>query len=969
MAYTKTTWVNDQSPDINADNLNKMEQGIADAQFPDGGTAGQFLKKGSNGVEWGDVTDPVWGNITGTLADQTDLKNALDGKVDTSSVGVASGVASLDSGGKVPSAQLPSYVDDVLEYASVSAFPATGETGKIYVALDTNDSYRWSGSEYIKISNPVDFDNTPVQNSTKAVTSGGLYNEFAKAYSDIAPVETSPAVSAHAEGDLIVYNGQLYTVTTAIAIGDSLTVGTNISATSVSDEVSELNGTLTGHTSNTDIHVTATDKANWNAKADDSAVVKSVNSVNPVTGNVTLNADNIPAEGYGNKSVSGNPITITDGTATTAKNLDVSLTPIQDLHGYDNPWPEGGGKNLLPMTVEGIKAVNTEGTWSGNEYALNGITYKILTDSGNNVIGINANGTASAAARFYFYGISDASSYAGFKFTGCPSGGGYSTYRMMIQGGSPSYTEYAVDNGNGATISNYATGFASVWCSVYSEVTVSNIVFKPMICPATEPNPDYAHFAPYSNICPISGSTEVNVNRCGKNLFNSNASSAESIDITGGGVIRYGHTFESGQYTIINNGATGSGYYYRMPKKDLSNYGSSIQIYDSVNVTVDNEHMLWVFTSDSLFLDADKMGVFKGLSQTWSAYQGTTATITLGQTVSQGTVDFDTGLMTVTRGFAEFDGSNDEDWRLESNTSYLFTIKTELPFIDQTANTVIQNWISSYSNPIYFVRMNAQAITHIISYDNAQYLYFFNGVISDVNSLRTYLASNPLQVVFEFATPLTVQLTPAQLTLLEGYNYITTNANSISLDYYGSEATNVQAEINEFETKIDRLAGSIAQIEVSPATATHKVGDLIVWNSQLYKVMSAIAVGETLSVGSNVAATSVGDLRKKLLWTNPNSSNSQSFAAQNIPVDLNGYSGVEIEFIVGSARVVNKSVVGFAGFAYFISANTSDVIVGYQRSYSVNLSGITFNDCDCYSPSGTSTLNVVLIPYKIYGIK
>lgn len=54
--------------------------------------------------------------------------------------------------GKVPSAQLPSYIDDVLEYATASNFPATGEAGKIYVALDTNLTYRWSGSAYVEIS-------------------------------------------------------------------------------------------------------------------------------------------------------------------------------------------------------------------------------------------------------------------------------------------------------------------------------------------------------------------------------------------------------------------------------------------------------------------------------------------------------------------------------------------------------------------------------------------------------------------------------------------------------------------------------------------------------------------------------------------------------------------------------------------------------------------------------------------------
>lgn len=66
--------------------------------------------------------------------------------------GVSNGVASLGSDGKVPSSQLPSYVDDVLEYTNRTSFPATGESGKIYVAKDTNKTYRWSGSAYVEIS-------------------------------------------------------------------------------------------------------------------------------------------------------------------------------------------------------------------------------------------------------------------------------------------------------------------------------------------------------------------------------------------------------------------------------------------------------------------------------------------------------------------------------------------------------------------------------------------------------------------------------------------------------------------------------------------------------------------------------------------------------------------------------------------------------------------------------------------------
>lgn len=75
-----------------------------------------------------------------------------DAQVKRSEMGVANGVATLGGDGKVPSAQLPSYVDDVLEYDKKASFPTTGETGKIYVAKDTNLTYRWGGSAYVEIS-------------------------------------------------------------------------------------------------------------------------------------------------------------------------------------------------------------------------------------------------------------------------------------------------------------------------------------------------------------------------------------------------------------------------------------------------------------------------------------------------------------------------------------------------------------------------------------------------------------------------------------------------------------------------------------------------------------------------------------------------------------------------------------------------------------------------------------------------
>lgn len=124
----------------------------------------------------------VWGSIVGTFTDQTDAvtyimtgdSNTLaaaqsyaDGLTaadvgaqpvlgftpeDIANKGVANGYVPLNSSALIDSTYLPSYVDDVLEFANLASFPVTGESSKIYIALDTNLTYRWSGSAYVEIS-------------------------------------------------------------------------------------------------------------------------------------------------------------------------------------------------------------------------------------------------------------------------------------------------------------------------------------------------------------------------------------------------------------------------------------------------------------------------------------------------------------------------------------------------------------------------------------------------------------------------------------------------------------------------------------------------------------------------------------------------------------------------------------------------------------------------------------------------
>lgn len=105
------------------------------------------------------LEDALQKEIEDRKAGDTTITNSLNAFISTK--GQPGGLAELDSTGKVPAAQLPSYVDDVLEFSTKDQFPQTGETGKIYVAKDTNLTYRWTGTQYLEISQSLALGETP----------------------------------------------------------------------------------------------------------------------------------------------------------------------------------------------------------------------------------------------------------------------------------------------------------------------------------------------------------------------------------------------------------------------------------------------------------------------------------------------------------------------------------------------------------------------------------------------------------------------------------------------------------------------------------------------------------------------------------------------------------------------------------------------------------------------------------------
>lgn len=137
----------------------------------------------------------VFGRTGTVMLQSADVTGALGfTPLDAAQKNAANGIAPLGADSKVPAAYLPSYVDDVLEYANTAGFPAIGETAKIYVALDTNKTYRWSGSAYVEIS--------PSPGTTDSLTEGAtnLYFTTARAR---AALSATGAVSYNAATGVI----------------------------------------------------------------------------------------------------------------------------------------------------------------------------------------------------------------------------------------------------------------------------------------------------------------------------------------------------------------------------------------------------------------------------------------------------------------------------------------------------------------------------------------------------------------------------------------------------------------------------------------------------------------------------------------------------------------------------------------------------------------------------------------------
>lgn len=278
--------------------------------------------------------------------------------------GTANGVAELDSSGKVPSTQLPSYVDDVLEYTAKSNFPSTGEAGKIYVDTSTNLAYRWGGSTYTEISPSIalgttsstafrgDYGNTAYTHATakgSAFTSG-LYKIATNAQGHVT------AATAVAKSDItglgIPAQDTTYSAATTSAAG----------LMSADDKV-KLDGIATGATKITVDSALSSTSTN---PVQNKVVNTAISNLNTLVGDTSVATQISDAvdECVTGLSVSGTTITYTkgDGSTGTITTQDTNTT-YSNMKGATSS--SAGTAGLVPAPTAGAatRYLRSDGTW------------------------------------------------------------------------------------------------------------------------------------------------------------------------------------------------------------------------------------------------------------------------------------------------------------------------------------------------------------------------------------------------------------------------------------------------------------------------------------------------------------------------------------------------------------------------------------------------------------------------------
>ncbi len=247
---------------------------------------------------------------------------------------------------------------------------------------------------------------------------------------------------------------------------------------------------------------------------------------------------------------------------------------------------------------------------------------------------------------------------------------------------------------------------------------------------------------------------------------------------------------------------------------------------------------------------------------TWQPYNPSSKqyTVALGQTVYGGSLDVVSGVLTVDRAYAEFDGSNDENWGSASGTGYhQYGIS-----INEAKNSA-----TAITNRFSLIELSDRGNkTGLVSIENDTIFRFAlkdsDLLISDVNAWKTWLSSNPIQVCYELATSRTIQLTPQQIDTLIGMNNIVIPDAGQSLDSVIYRGVFAWDDVEDVVEKLDTKKADISAIGTdesgrTTASKAYAVGEHFYKDGKFCTAIASIASGATLTLNTNYVEGTIAD--------------------------------------------------------------------------------------------------------------
>ena len=472
------------------------------------------------------------------------------------------------------------------------------------------------------------------------------------------------------------------------------------------------------------------------------------------------------------KTIIGNPIHITDALAKPVQALSIALEPVQDLHGYDAPWPAGGGKNKFAVG-DAVGVVPATG-------AAYGLTVTCHGDNETITITGTPSWTAAGGKSFRIISTREGSYYGDAPVTHNYDGMNAKYFVVSKSSNISEVNEVGLINSDGTIgISLKNTDTADI------SLTLKLFIYEGATAPTA--------WAPYSNICPITGHTDADVVRTGANIGivkNLYVGGGSGLAVGNDGILVCFNCIKGQTYRIGNSSGNRNGLFkFRGVMDDIKSGASmSEKVLESnlpLTFTAD-ETCIYCYYRNNTWSDTIANSIMVSLGSSvpsdYSPYVGTTYPIPLGQTVYGGTVDTVAGVLTVEWVFYEYDG--DEDWISGANYFGLFNQQSSVGNNDLTQ---IANWLKGAGNGY------AKYGGFCAQSNGAIVVGKTGGPWADTNAFKATLAQTPLQICYKLATPTTIQLTPQQVELLQGENNLWSDG-TITMTYLADgNASDVEA--------------------------------------------------------------------------------------------------------------------------------------------------------------------------------